>query len=48
MAQILFLLSPVLFGGFCLLLGETIHWIKNSRHSEGLENMTVQFGGGRQ
>jgi len=31
MTRLLFLLSPILFGWLCLLLGKTFSWIKTTR-----------------
>lgn len=47
MTRLLFLLSPALFGGLCLLLGETIHLAKKRRHLRGLEKTVVVMNTGR-
>lgn len=41
MTRILFLLSPVIFGGLCLLIGETFSWLKQKRGESGLTKMTI-------
>ena len=41
MTRLLFLLSPVLFGWLCLLLGKTFSWIRTMREDEDLTKVTV-------
>ncbi len=48
MIQILFLSSPVLFGGLCLLMGETFHWARKRRGEKDLKKTTVFIHAGRE
>jgi hypothetical protein len=41
MTRVLFLLSPVIFSGLCLLVGETIGWVKQKRNESGIRKMMV-------
>ena len=47
MTRILFLFYPVLFSGFCLLLGETIHLVKKRLLEKRLAKATVVTNVGR-
>ena len=48
MDRFLFLLSPVFIGGLFLLLGETIHWVKNEYHSNRTDKTKVLIRTGRE
>ncbi len=46
--SILFLLTPVIFGALCLLLGETIQWLKKKNEEKDLSKVTVIAQSGRE
>ena len=47
MTRVLFLLRPVLFGGLCLLWGETLNWLKKNDRRERFTTTTVLHNTGR-
>ncbi len=47
MTRLLFLSSPVLFGGLCLLVGETFHWARKRKSEKSLEKTAVYIRAGR-
>jgi hypothetical protein len=47
MTNTLFLLCPVIFGGLCLLIGQTIHWVKYKNQDDDLEQLIVVVNTGR-
>ncbi len=48
MIKVLFLSSPVLFSGLCLLLGETFHWARKRHNEKRLGKTTVFIHAGRE
>ncbi len=47
MTRVLFLFSPVLFGGLCLLWGETLNWLKKDDLRKGFTTTRVLHHTGR-
>ena len=47
MTRLLFLFSPVFFGGLFLLVGETFNWVKQVRKEKGFTKVTVVLHSGR-
>lgn len=47
MTSELFLLCPIIFGGLCLFIGQTIHWFKNRHPIDELAQLIVVIEMGR-